>query len=61
MCNYADNDQGCNLPEVDDAGGLLNGACHDRSGWVGIDAWKKVYGREAPDIGICDGDPLGQN
>ena len=60
MCNYSDNDQRCVFEEIDESGGLLNGGCHNRGGWVGIDAWKKVYGREAPDVGICNGDVLGE-
>ncbi len=61
VCNYAQRDgQGCNGGELNDVGGLLNARCHDRGGWVGVDAWAKMYGREHTNVAICDNFGLGE-
>jgi len=45
---------------MDQSGGVLGRECHDQGGWVGIDDWAKMYGREAENVGICNGKNLKQ-
>jgi len=59
VCNYDSlNNQGCNRVEMDEAGGVLAGACPGRGGWIAIDAWNKMYGRDGAGREICNGSRL---